>query len=360
MNKKKIIIGTGGTGGHIFPAESLFENLKENFNVQIITDKRGFKFIKDKNNLKVIDTVSISNKGIIKIIPNMIKIIISIIESYFFIRKFKPVLVLGMGGYSSFPTCVASFLLKIPVIIYENNLVIGKANKVLLPFVKKIIIANKNILGISKKHDSKVFFSGYFLRKEIFRIKREINSNRKNDLKILILGGSQSAKVFGDVIPQIILNCYKNDIKFKVYQQCLENQINNLRKFYNDNKINFELFTFSESLIEHYKNVDFAITRSGASSIAELINLKIPFVAIPLPSSADQHQFKNALNFKNKGFCFLLEEKYIKSKLFDILNDLNKNREKLILLKNKMQNHSDSEVLPKATSFIEKFINEKN
>ena len=63
MNKKKIIIGTGGTGGHIFPAESLFENLKENFNVQIITDKRGFKFIKDKNNLKVIDTVSISNKG---------------------------------------------------------------------------------------------------------------------------------------------------------------------------------------------------------------------------------------------------------------------------------------------------------
>ena len=360
MDKNKIIIATGGTGGHIFPAESLYEKLKEKFNVEIITDKRGFQFLKQKNSIKVIDTVSIPKKNILKIIPNIIKILISIINSYLFIKKSKPCLVLGMGGYSSFPTCIASFLLKIPVIIYENNLVLGRANKVLLPFVKKIIISNKNISGIPKKFEKKIFFSGYFLRKEIFDVKRESSNYKKDELKILILGGSQSAKVFGDLIPKIILNCYKNNFKLKIFQQCLEKQISRIKTLYNENNIDFKLFTFSENLIEFYKNADFAITRSGASSIAELVNLKIPFVAIPLPSSADQHQYKNALDFKNKGFCFLLEEKFIHSKLFDILNDLNKNREKLNLLKNKMQNHSDINVLTEVTNFIVKFLNEKN
>ena len=176
----------------------------------------------------------------------------------------------------------------------------------------------------------------------------------------MILGGSQSAKVFGDLIPKIILNCYKNNFKLKVFQQCLEKQISRIKTLYNENNIDFKLFTFSENLIEFYKNADFAITRSGASSIAELANLKIPFVAIPLPSSADQHQYKNALDFKNKGFCFLLEEKFIHSKLFDILNELNKNKEKLNLIKNKMQNHSDTNVLTEVTNFIVKFLNEKN
>ena len=119
------------------------------------------------------------------------------------------------------------FLLKIPVIIYENNLVLGRANKVLLPFVKKIIISNKNISGIPKKFEKKIFFSGYFLRKEIFNVKRESSNYKKDELKILILGGSQSTKVFGDLIPKIILNCYKNNFKLKVFQQCLENKFQN-------------------------------------------------------------------------------------------------------------------------------------
>ena len=104
-------------------------------------------------------------------------------------------------------------------------------------------------------------------------------------------------------------------------------------EIYSKNKINFKLFSFSEKLSDHYLSTDLAITRSGASSIAELLNLRIPFIAIPLPSSADNHQFKNALNFKKKGYCFLLEEKFIYPKLFEILEDLNNNRDKLLLYK---------------------------
>ena len=116
------------------------------------------------------------------------------------------------------------------------------------------------------------------------------------------MGGSQSAKVFGEKITNTIVQCYKRNIKFKIYQQCLDKQMQDIKEIYEKNKVNFELFSFSEKLSEHYQASDLAITRSGASSVAELLNLRIPFIAIPLPSSADNHQFENALNFEKKGY----------------------------------------------------------
>ena len=133
-----------------------------------------------------------------------------------------------------------------------------------------------------------------------------------------------------------------------------------IKEIYEKNKVSFKLFSFSDRLSDHYKVSDLAITRSGASSIAELLNLRIPFVAIPLPSSADNHQFENALNFEKKGYCFLVDEKFIFPKLFEILEDLNKNRDKLLSLKSKMGHHSDKDSLLKVSNFIEKFLNEKN
>ena len=111
---------------------------------------------------------------------------------------------------------------------------------------------------------------------------------------------------------------------------------------------------------DHYLSTDLAITRSGASSIAELLNSRIPFIAIPLPSSADNHQFQNALNFQKKGYCFLLEEKFIYPKLFEILEDFNKNRDKLLLLKSKMKEHSDKNSVQRVNKLVEQILNEKN
>ena len=121
--KKKIIIATGGTGGHVFPASSLSDCLKENFQIEIFSAKRGLRYFKDKENIKVINSGTIFQKNLFKTILNLNKIIFSIIYSFFYLKKNKPEIVFGMGGYSSFPVCVASYLLKIPVIIYENNLV---------------------------------------------------------------------------------------------------------------------------------------------------------------------------------------------------------------------------------------------
>tara|TARA_B100000945_G_C20426910_1_gene621087 strand:- start:6761 stop:7846 length:1086 start_codon:yes stop_codon:yes gene_type:complete len=361
MSKKdKIVIATGGTGGHIFPALSLSEYLNTNFDIEFFSDKRGIKYFNNTENIRLIDTGSIFQKNIFKVIVNLNKIFFSVINSFFYLKKNRPKIVFGMGGYSSFPVCVASYFLKIPVIIYEPNLVIGKANKILLPIVKKIFIASKNISGIQSKYKNKIFVSGYFLRKEIFQIEKIYKEKNNPDLTLLIMGGSQSAEVFGEKIPEIIVECYKRKIKFKIFQQCLDKQIKKIEEIYKKNNINFKLFTFSDKLSDHYRTSDLAITRSGASSIAELLNTRIPFIAIPLPTSAENHQYKNALEFENNGYCFLLNEKTIIPKLFEILEDLNKNRDKLLLLKNKMREHSDKDSLDKVVNFIEKFLNEKN
>ena len=92
--------------------------------------------------------------------------------------------------------------------------------------------------------------------------------------------------------------------------------------------------------------------------MAELINIKIPFISIPLPSSTDDHQIKNAMYFQKKGYCFLLEQKYIFEKLFEMLKDLNEDRNKLILLKEKMRQHSDQEALSKTKELIKRVLNE--
>ena len=111
-----------------------------------------------------------------------------------------------------------------------------------------------------------------------------------------------------------------------------------------------------QDLSEFYKKSDLVITRCGASSIAELVNLKIPFIAVPLPSSMDNHQLKNAQYFYDKGYCFLLEQKYLSEKLFDLLQNSHKDRNKLNLLKKKMENHSDKDALFLANKLINNII----
>tara|TARA_Y100001970_G_scaffold178498_1_gene217358 strand:+ start:1174 stop:2265 length:1092 start_codon:yes stop_codon:yes gene_type:complete len=357
-SKKIVVIATGGTGGHIFPSLSLAHYLCKEHEIEIFTDERGSKFLQNDQNFKIKKILSsqIFSRNIFFIINGFFKFFISIMLSLKLLINIKPKLIIGMGGYSSFPVCLSGYLLKIPIIIYENNLIIGRANKFLLPFSKKILVSNESIEGIKEKYKNKIFFTGYFIRDKIFKITKEKPIIDKRNLSVLIIGGSQSAKIFGDEIPKVIKKCHDKGISFNLFQQCLDNQRNNLENIYKNLNINFELFSFTKDLSEFYKKSDLVITRCGASSIAELVNLRIPFIAIPLPSSTDNHQLKNAQYFYEKGYCFLLEQKYLPEKLFDLLQNSHKDRNKLNLLKKKMENHSDKDVLLKASKFINNIV----
>ncbi len=215
---------------------------------------------------------------------------------------------------------MAAKILKIPFVIYENNLLLGKANKYLLPFASKIFTSYGEVEGIKPKFKDKIFVCGNIIREEINNYQHKFNDNK--ELKLLVLGGSQAAGTFGEKLPKIFVNLKENSVNIKIFQQCLKNQSENLKQIYAQSKIENEIFNFESDILRYYKKVDLVISRAGSSVSAELISCNIPFVSIPLPKSADGHQLKNAKFFEKKGLCFFLEERDINNDLFSLIKSI--------------------------------------
>ena len=363
MIKKKVLIATGGTGGHIFPAYSLANYLiKKNYKVNLTTDKRGLKYLKNYKDLELIkiSTTPINKKSILKFLSSLFLIFFSILKSLCFLILNRPSIIFGMGGYSSFPICIAAYILRIKYIIYENNLIIGKANKYLLPFAKKIFVSYKDLEGIPAKYRNKVFETGNIIREEIINLSNNDQNVSFKDINILVLGGSQGAKVFADELPEIFKKLKNSEFKFKIYQQCQKDQNDKLFNFYEKNGIDFEIFNFTDKIIKYYCKANLVITRSGASVMGELINVKVPFISIPLPTSADNHQYKNAEFYKDKGYGYLLEEKDIKNKLYDLICSIFRNKGLLEVILSKQSQYSDKDIFKILNEQIENILNEKN
>ena len=342
--KKNIIIATGGTGGHIFPAVSLADYLNNEGFVSIITtDKRGLKFIDDKYAHKaiIINSSTLNKKNIF---ISVCKVIFAIFNSLFFLIKKKPHFIFGMGGYASFPVCFAGMILRIPFVIYENNLLIGKANRYLAPFAKKIFVSYKEIQGINTKYKNKISVIGNILRENIINYSKINKDETSNKLNILVLGGSQAAKIFAEKLPDVFIKLKKNNINFKIYQQCLTEQKLNLQKQYDDNNIYCELFNFTFDIIKYYNLANLVITRAGSSALAEVLNCKIPIISIPLASSSENHQLKNAQYFNEKGFGIMLEEKDLNKGLFNLLESIHNDKSMLKSIEANQKKHSDKNV----------------
>jgi len=354
INKNKIIIATGGTGGHIFPAYSLAKNfVKKDYLVEIITDKRGLKYLEKHKDIKLTlnNSATIFKKNIINSFFSVFIIFFSYVKSLIILYKAKPVIVFGMGGHASFPVCIAAKTLNIPFIIYENNIQIGKSNKYLLPFAFKIFISYQEVIGIKNKYDHKVIVTGNIIREEILNFKKN-NRFSAETLNILVLGGSQAAKSFGELLPKVFEQCIQKNIKIKIFQQCIESQTEKLNRIYKNLNFDFELFNFTNNILEYFAKTELAITRSGSSITAELINCKIPFISIPYPHATDSHQDKNANYFEKKGYSLSIKETEINKKLFSLIESFYKDKKLLDKMIEKQKNHSDKEVFSKINKVI--------
>ena len=359
----KILIATGGTGGHVFPAYGLAKHfLARKFEVEIVCDNRGIKYLKQFSDIKIsiINASSIYGKNFFQKFISLLVIMYSIIKSFIFLIGKRPKLVFGMGGYSSFPICIVSRLLNVPFIIYENNLHIGKANKFLLPFATKLFVARKDLTGVPKKYEKKIHQTGNIIREEFLKFKKEDGEvEHDKRLKILILGGSQAAKVFAEKLPNIFEKCQNNGVSLKIYQQCLPEQNSSLLNFYNKINLDYEIFNFSNNIVKYFSKANLAITRAGSSMLAELINVKIPFISVPLPSSADNHQLKNAIYYEKNQYSYLIEEKNLDDKLLKLIISIHKNKSLLTEMIAKQKLHSDEAVYKIIDEEIDKLLNEK-
>ena len=356
---KKIIFSAGGTGGHIFPSINLMRHFfDKGYKVTLVTDDRGKNFIKHNLEFKIysLKASTPTNKNIFKKFLSFFIIFYSVLISIVILKKEKPDLIFGFGGYVSFPISFASKFFNLPLIIYENNLVIGRANKYLLPFSKKILVAKKMIKNFPKKYSQKVFEVGPILNKDI----TNYNVTKKNDkenFSILVLGGSQGAEIFGKIIPPVVNMIKKEGYAIEINQQCVGTQKSSIADYYKKNNIKNYIFEFEENILKLILCSNLAITRCGASTTAELVNTLTPFIAVPLTHSIDNHQFLNAKYYKDKGCCWLLEQDSFNTEnLFNLIMETIKNENKLENIRENMKKNYNKNVYNNIENEIKEFI----
>ena len=336
--RKQILISTGGSGGHVVPATILYDHLKDQFNVSLSTDYRGMKFLdKNKYNLKIFDMNPIS-KNIFLIPFQFLLIIYLIIKSIFFLRKRKIDILISTGGYMSIPFCLASKILNIKIFLFEPNMVLGRSNKFFIKSCEKIFCYSDKIKNFPNKHISKISIIPALLRKKFYDVKKAESINK--NINLLIIGGSQGAKIFDTLIKSSIIELSKK-YTLKIYQQTNSANFEVLKNFYKNRNIDYKLFDFNEDISNLMSKSNICITRAGASTLAELIFLNLPFVAIPLPTSKDNHQFENAFFYNKIGCNWILNQNEINdevltSKLFNIIDK----KDELLVKKINMKNFS--------------------
>jgi len=334
---KNILISTGGSGGHVVPATILYEHLKDKFNIYMTSDDRGIQFLdKSKYNIKIINVPKIS-KNIFLLPFQIFFLLILIFKSFFFLKRKKIEILISTGAYMSLPLSIASKILKLKLFLFEPNMVLGRSNKIFTNYCEKIFCYSNEIKNFPNKSKKKITLIPALLRKE-FYLTKIVDKNINNEINLLIIGGSQGAKFFDTAIKDTVIELSKK-YKLKIFHQTNFSNYNNLKNFYLQKKIENELFDFKENIINFMSKSNICITRAGASTLAELIFLNIPHLAIPLPNAKDNHQFENAKFYQHLGCNWLLNQHEINNiNLIEKLVNIIENKEEYLNKKKNMKN----------------------
>lgn len=339
MERKKIIISTGGTGGHIFPAIVLAKYLKKNkFDVLLIGNKKISDYIK-KGELEY----KIINSGYnLKSFKSIKNIIYGIIQSVKIFKEFKPDLVVGFGSYATLPVLIVAYFKKINLYLHEQNSHIGRINRFFSKYAKCIFTSFQEIYGIKIEYSSKIVFSGIPIRDEVKSYSNTIYKYPESDEKfnILITGGSGGASFFSNELIKTF-SFLDKDIKKKIfiYQQVKEiEEIESVKSFYKREGIDCEVKQFFINMPELISNSHIIIARSGIGTASEISAIGRPVIFIPSPNVVNNHQFYNADFYKRSNACVLVDEKtFMPPNFANLLKELLLNKQKLEELANNIK-----------------------
>ncbi len=237
-------------------------------------------------------------------------------------------------------------------------MVLGRANRFFLKYSKKIFCYSEKILNFPKEYINKILVINHLLRKDFYSIKFNKNNDIENKINLLIIGGSQGAKLFETELKKTITDL-STKYELKIYQQISHENKKEIEHFYEKNNISYNLFSFKENFPNFVKNINLCITRAGASTLSELTFLNIPYIAIPYALAKDDHQSQNALFYKNKNCCWMLDEKELKNNsLSKYLINIVKNKEDYLNKKKNMKDFSYQNTWNKINEKLINIINE--
>lgn len=299
---KKILITAGGTGGHIFPAQSVANILAadKNYKVTLLTDGRGQALKGFAPNIKVIKLpLGRRQNGLIKKVFFFGSLLFSCLVALFFVLFHRPKVVIGFGGFPSLPgllsAVILSKIINCKTIVHEQNAYLGKVNRTLQKWLDRILISFPKVQQLTKP--KKAHFIGPLVRNGFTEIgKKEYKGPKKNGpIHILVTGGSQGAKIFSDCVPEackLLPPALRK--RLSITQQCRAEDIKKTIQTYEQLGIKHDVKPFIEDMSKKMEWAHFLICRSGASTVSEMIQARRPGILVPYPYATDDHQHFNA------------------------------------------------------------------
>jgi UDP-N-acetylglucosamine--N-acetylmuramyl-(pentapeptide) pyrophosphoryl-undecaprenol N-acetylglucosamine transferase len=346
MNSKCALVMAGGTGGHIFPGLAVAEALRErawrvhwlggagSMESQLVPP-RGFAF-------ETIAFSGVRRKGLATLALLPVRLLKAFWQSIGVVRRVKPDVVIGLGGYITFPAGMMSVLLGRPLVLHEQNSVAGMANRILAAVADRVFTAFPNVL-------KRATWVGNPLRPAFLQQPgpAERLGSRSGPLQLLVVGGSLGAKGLNDTVPQA-LALIPAERRPKVLHQSGAKQIDELRANYQAAGVEAELTPFIEDTAHAYAQADLIVCRAGASTVTEIAAVGAAAVFVPYPSAVDDHQTTNAKFLGDVGGGWLVQQRDLSAQwLADLLQSVERPEliRKALAAKSMQKTHATGDVV---------------
>ncbi len=309
--ERLIVLTAGGTGGHVFPAEALAQALlNEGYRLALITDQRGTHY---GGTLGMVETHAVSGQGIagrgvLGLVKGAVALGLGILQARNILSVLKPAAVVGFGGYASAPAMFAAVQLGIPSVIHEQNAVLGRANRLLAARVNRVCTS----FDLAKPAPDKahVVRTGMPVRPAIAALRNApYVAPTDGVFRLLVLGGSQGARIFSDVLPaavRLLPEALRN--RLEVTQQCRPEDLDRTHAAYVGTGAHAQLRVFFDNVPDLLAGTHLLIARSGASTVAEVSIIGRPSILVPYPHATDDHQRANAAALSAHGGAWMLKQ----------------------------------------------------
>jgi len=294
-----IVLAAGGTGGHLFPAQAVAaELMKRGRKIIVMTDARGTQYPTyfPGASIEIVPAAAFSDRSILGLLTAPFEIMAGIIVAFFKILRARPAAVVGFGGYPSLPVMIAACLTRFPTVIVAPDAVLGRANRIVVNYVRAIA-GGLPLKRFLPKDMSKVVYTGNPVRPEVVACQDVPYETpiAGGPLRLLVFGGSQGARALSEIVPAAIA-LLSPDIRARldIVQQCRPEDLDKARAAYAASNVKTELAPFFNDLPVRMAKAHLVIGRSGAGTVAELMVIGRPAILVPLPHALDDNQTPNA------------------------------------------------------------------
>jgi UDP-N-acetylglucosamine--N-acetylmuramyl-(pentapeptide) pyrophosphoryl-undecaprenol N-acetylglucosamine transferase len=310
---KLVLLCAGGTGGHLFPAEALAVVLeKRGATVDLATDTRAAHFKFPARAVHLIPSATLRGRGPFALARTATLLALGTLKAFSLIGRIRPAVVVGFGGYPTVPPLYAASLRGVPTVLHEQNGVMGRANRLLASRVTTIATGFRTLARVDPKLQGKINFTGNPVRPAVIAAaSAPYAAPAANErLKLLVFGGSQGAHVMAEIVPAAIARLAPDlRARLQVVQQARDEDIEAVRATYKELGVAAECAPFFSDLPARMAAAHLIVSRSGASTVAELSAIGRPAILVPLPHALDQDQFANAGVLAEAGGALRIEQR---------------------------------------------------